>query len=64
MTLTMRPPGWKLIADRHGTNGWHLVDSTTPEASVRTRCGLTGHVIAEDQAQIVCCEACSAMARR
>ena len=59
-----RPPGWKLIANHVGSQGWHLVGRTNPERSVVTACGITGRVITENNRQIVCCQACAEAPQR
>jgi hypothetical protein len=55
-----RPPGWNLIANMGGMQGWHLVDHTTPERGVVTVCGVVGRVISNETATaIVPCENCA-----
>ena len=55
-----RVPGWKLIANRVGTQGWHLIESTTVERGVKTLCGITGHAIEESHPMMVLCQDCRA----
>lgn len=54
-----RPPGWNLIANSNGTQGWHLVDHTTPDRGVVTVCGVVGRVVRQEAATaIVRCPTC------
>jgi hypothetical protein len=55
-----RTPGWRLIANSSGTQGWHLIESTTPERGVKTLCGITGRAIDESHPVMVLCQDCQA----
>lgn len=55
-----RPPGWNLIANMGGAQGFHLVDHTTPDRGVVTVCGITGRVITSSAQVITPCPICSA----
>jgi hypothetical protein len=55
-----RPPGWNLVANMGGVQGWHLVDHTTPDRGVVTVCGVVGRVITNDARIITPCTACAA----
>lgn len=57
---TPRPPGWRLIANSGGSQGWHLIDRTTPDRGVVTVCGIVGRVIQSDAVVIIPCVVCKA----
>ena len=58
---TPRDPGWVLVANRGGPQGFHRVKTVGTEGSVRTLCGVTGRVISEHERSIVPCAACQAV---
>jgi hypothetical protein len=53
-----RPPGWILLANKNGPNGFHLVKSVGVLGSVRTVCGLSGRKITESERAIILCPSC------
>ncbi|MET0911439.1 MAG: hypothetical protein ABWZ99_18385 [Ilumatobacteraceae bacterium] len=53
-----RPPGWCLIANIGGVQGFHVVDHTTPDRGVVTVCGIAGRVITDSAVAIMPCETC------
>ncbi len=55
-----RPPGWNLVANGSGTQGFHLVDHTTPDRGVVTVCGIVGRVVNSNAVAIMPCETCQA----
>lgn len=56
-----RPPGWSLVANGHGTIGWHLVARTTSERGVATVCGVDGRVVQSPSRRAIApCPACTA----
>jgi hypothetical protein len=55
-----RPPGWHLIANIAGVQGFHLVDHTVPEGGVATVCGVIGRTIQSPVLVITPCSACEA----
>ena len=55
---TPRPDGWKLVATREGTKGWHRIDEVNSQGSVTTVCGLVGRPIDENMRAIICCGEC------
>jgi hypothetical protein len=59
-SLVPRPPGWFLLANRAGPNGFHLAKAMGPLGVVRTVCGLTGRKITESERAIILCPACEA----
>ena len=54
-----RPPGWNLIANTSGTQGFHVVDHTTPDSGVVTVCGIAGRVIENRTSIISPCPICA-----
>jgi hypothetical protein len=58
---TPRPPGWRLVANKNGPNGFHLIKTVGVLGAVVTRCGLTGRVISESERGIILCPACEAI---
>lgn len=58
--LVPRPPGWVLIANRHGPQGFHRVKAVGQLASVVTICGVVGRRISEVERMIVLCPICQA----
>ena len=57
-TTVARTPGWKLVANRHGVQGYHLIKSVGMFSSVVTNCGLIGRVVPEEQMAITECMPC------
>ena len=55
-----RPPGWQMIGNREGNQGFHVVDHTTPDRSVVTVCGVVGRVITTNTYVIAPCATCQA----
>lgn len=56
----MRTPGWHLIANSAGVQGFHVVDHTNPDRGVTTVCGVVGRVVDNGAAVIVPCSTCAA----
>lgn len=55
-----RRPGWFLVAsNRQGPRYWHRL-ATRETGTLVTVCGIRGHLVGEDQRQIVLCPACEA----
>jgi len=59
--LVVRTPGWRLVTNRSGPRGFHLIKTVGLEGSVVTPCGLTGRVITENERMIVPCPTCQAL---
>ncbi len=59
--LVPRTPGWVLVANRGGPQGFHRVKTVGVEGSVRTMCGITGRPITDSERMIVPCAACQAV---
>lgn len=57
--VVARMPGWQLIATSQGTQGFHLVDRTTPDRGVVTVCGITGRTVRSDLPGFVPCATCA-----
>lgn len=53
-----RRPGWVLIANRQGPQGYHRIKTRGTLSSIVTRCGITGHRVEEHQRAIIECPDC------
>lgn len=62
--LVARPPGYLLITNRSGVQGFHRTTIPDPSyaehGSRRTLCGITGRVISEFPKKIPLCAKCEA----
>ena len=56
--LVNRPPGWSLIANKNGPQGYHVIKSAGLLATVVTLCGITGRKISDVAREIPLCQGC------